>query len=224
MRDEGKMAREHEQLRASARTEFGNGPTRRLRREGRTPGVVYQKGSESISLAFDARALRRTLSGSGRTSVIDVAIDGTTPRPAVLRDWQLDPVRDDLLHVDFQEVDLTVAIQMSVPVHLTGTAVGVREGGVLDQVLMEVVVSALPDRIPDSIDLDVSELEVGSSVAVADLVAPEGVEITEDAEHVVASVTLPSQEPAEEEEAVEAVEGEEEPAAAAEDEGGESSE
>jgi large subunit ribosomal protein L25 len=214
------MATEHEQLTASERTEFGNGPTRRLRRSGRTPGVLYQKGGDSIALAFDAHRLRRVLSGTGRTSVVDVSIDGSTPRPAVLRDWQLHPVREDVMHVDFEQVDLTVAIEMSVPLHLTGTAVGVREGGVLDQVLMEVVVRALPDRIPDAIELDVSELEVGSSVAVGELEAPEGVEITEAPEHVVASVTLPSQEPSAE--ALEE-EGEEEPGAA-EDEGAESGE
>lgn len=194
----------HEQLSANERTSIGNGPTRRLRREGRVPGILYQKGSDSIALAFDERELRRALSGSGRTSVIDVAVDGTTPRPVVLRDWQLDPVRSHVLHVDFEQVDLSVEVEMSVPLHLVGTATGVREGGVLDQVLTELTVSALPDRIPDSIDFDVSDLDVGSSITVGDLTAPEGVEITADAEHVVASVTLPSQEP------VETVEAEEE--------------
>lgn len=194
------MAQEHEQLTASVRTALGNGPTRRLRREGRTPGILYQKGDDSIALAFDTRELWRAVSGTGRTSVIDVAIDGETPRPAVLRDAQLDPVREEVQHVDFQQVDLTVALEMSVPLHLVGTAVGVREGGILDQVLLEVAVSALPDRIPDAIEYDVSELEVGGAITVADLSAPEGVDIIESDEQFVASVTLPSAEPAEEDE------------------------
>ena len=199
------MAQEHEQLTASVRTALGTGPTRRLRREGRTPGILYQKGGDSIALAFDTRELWRAVSGTGRTSVIDVAIGGETPRPAVLRDAQLDPVREEVQHVDLQQVDLTVALEISVPLHLVGTAVGVREGGILDQVLLEVAVSALPDRIPDAIEYDVSELEVGGAITVADLSAPEGVEIIESDEQFVASVTLPSAEPVDEGEADEAV-------------------
>lgn len=190
----------HEQLTAQTRTELGNGPTRRLRRTGRVPGVLYQKGSDSIALSFDGRELRRALAGTGRTSVIDVSIDGEGARPAVFRDWQLDPVRDDVMHVDFQQVDLTAELEMAVPLHLTGTAIGVREGGgILDQVLLEVNVTALPDSIPDAIEFDVSELEVGATITVADLSAPAGVSITEDPEHVVASIALPTQEPVEDE-------------------------
>ncbi len=122
-----------------------------------------------------------------------------------MRDAQLDPVREEVQHVDLQQVDLTVALEMSVPLHLVGTAVGVREGGILDQVLLEVAVSALPDRIPDAIEYDVSELEVGGAITVADLSAPEGVEIIESDEQFVASVTLPSAEPVDEGEADEAV-------------------
>jgi large subunit ribosomal protein L25 len=193
----------HEQLTAHIRTELGNGPTGRLRRTGRVPGILYQKGSDSIALSFDGRELRRALAGTGKTNVIDVSIDGEGARPAVFRDWQLDPVRDDVMHVDFQQVDLTTELEMAVPLHLTGTPAGVRDGGILDQVLLEVNVTALPDSIPDAIEYDVSELEVGASVTVADLSAPAGVSISEDPEHVVASITLPSQEPAEAEEAVE---------------------
>jgi large subunit ribosomal protein L25 len=187
---------DHDQLTARRRTGRGNGPTRRLRREGLVPGVLYQKGEPGISLAFGARELRRVISSSGYTGVVDVEIDGEAVRPAVLRDIQVEPTRDDVLHVDFLQVDLKVAIQAAVPLHLTGTPVGVREdGGIIDQPIYEVDVSALPDAIPESLEHDVSEMGIGDTLFVSDLTAPSGVEIVSDPELALASVSVPSAEP-----------------------------
>jgi large subunit ribosomal protein L25 len=187
---------DHDQLTASRRTGRGNGPTRRLRREGLVPGVLYQKGEPGISLAFGARELRRVIASSGFTGVVDVEIDGETSRPAVLRDVQVEPTRDDVLHVDFQQVDLKVAIQAAVPLHLTGTPVGVREdGGIIDQPIYEVDVSALPDAIPEVLEHDVSGMGVGDTLFVSDLAAPSGVEIVSDPELALASVSVPSAAP-----------------------------
>lgn len=182
----------HVALSAQQRTQFGNGPTRRLRREGLVPGIIYQPGGPSLPLAVGGRELRRALNEGGRTGVIDLKIDGDASRPVLLKDWQLDPVRGEVTHVDFQEVDLTQEVQTSVALTLVGTAMGVREGGVLDQTLREVEVSALPDSLPDHIELDVSALEVGAAVTVADLAAPAGVTIVSDPETVIASVVAPS--------------------------------
>jgi len=208
----------HVALTALQRTEFGNGPARRLRRQGLVPGVVYQPGSPSLALSLPDRDLRKALQ-EGRTGVIDLAIGDEPARPVLVKDWQLDAVRGDVMHVDFQEVDLTQEIEAPVPVTVVGSSIGVRDGGVLDQPLREVVVSALPDALPDHLDADVTELAIGDSLTVADLVAPEGVVIVTDPETVVASVVAPSavvvEEPEEAEEAVEGVE----PAAPAEDEG-----
>jgi large subunit ribosomal protein L25 len=137
--------------------------------------------------------------------VIDLTVAGDQARPVLIKDWQVDPVRGEVIHIDFQEVDLTVEVQTSVAIALVGTPVGVRDGGVLDQTLREVEVSALPDALPEAIELDVSELEVGSSVAVGDLTPSAGVSIVSDPETVVASVVVPTveAEPAEGEEAVE---------------------
>ncbi|MGD9694046.1 MAG: 50S ribosomal protein L25 [Thermoleophilia bacterium] len=181
----------HVALHAHARTEFGNGPARRLRRQGLVPGIVYQAGESSLTLALPDRDLRRALA-EGRTSVIDLSIGDGPSRPVLVRDWQLDPVRGDVLHIDFQEVDLKVEIEAPVSVVLEGNAVGVRDGGVLDQPLREVVVSALPDALPDHLELDVTELEIGSSITVAELSAPAGVTIVTDAETVIASVVAPT--------------------------------
>ena len=158
------------------------------------PGVVYQAGNPSLAFSLPDRELRRTLLGDGgRTSVIDLRIGGAQARSVIFKEWQLHPVRGDILHVDFQEVDLTEAYEQSVAIALEGTPAGVREGGgVLDQTLREVTVSALPDALPDQVAHDVSAMEVGDSITVGDLVAPEGSTIVSDPELVVASVLYPT--------------------------------
>ncbi len=198
----------HIKLDAEERTQLGSSATRRLRREGKVPGVLYQKGETGISFALPERALREVFHGE-RNTVIDLTIGGGASRPALLKDFQVHPVRDQVMHVDLQQVDLTEAVEAPVSVVLVGTAAGVREGGVLDQPVRSVTVRALPDALPESIEHDVSALETGSTILVGDLVAPEGVEIVDDPGGLIASVTLPSAvvEPEEEEEA--AVEGEE---------------
>jgi len=181
----------HVSLTAQNRTEFGNGPTRRLRREGLVPGIVYQSGGASLPLMLPGHDLKRTLV-EGRTSVIDLVIGDAPPQPVLVKDWQLHPVRGDVMHVDFQQVDLTQEIEAPIPVSLVGSSVGVRDGGVLDQPLREVVVSALPDSLPDEIEVDVSELQVGDSLTVADITVAAGVTIITEPETVLASVLAPT--------------------------------
>ena len=181
----------HVALHAHPRTEFGNGPTRRLRQQGLVPGVVYQPGGPSLAFSLPGHDLRKALN-EGRTGVIDLVIGDSPARPVLVKDWQLHPVHLGVLHVDFQEVDLKVAVEAPVQVVLVGTAAGVRDGGVLDQPLREVVVSALPDSLPDHIEIDVSELTIGHSISVGELTTPEGVTIVTDPDTVVASVVAPS--------------------------------
>ncbi len=203
----------HVALHAHARTEFGNGPTRRLRQQGRVPGIVYQSGGPSLAFSLPGHDLRKALN-EGRTSVIDLVVGDEPARPVLVRDWQLHPVHLGVLHVDFQQVDLTQEVEAPVQISLVGNAVGVIDGGVLDQPLREVVVSALPDSLPDHIEIDVSELAIGDSISVGDIVAREGVVIVTDPETVVASVVAPSsdvgEEAEEETEGIEGIEGIEE--------------
>ncbi|MDX6644904.1 MAG: large subunit ribosomal protein [Miltoncostaeaceae bacterium] len=195
----------HVQLVAQARHELGSAASRRLRRRGLIPGVVYQKGQESIPVTLPDRELRRLLHGDGaRTAVVEITVDGESARITLLKDWQVEPVRGQLLHVDFQQVDLTVAVRAQVAVVLVGEPAGVRDGGVLDQVLREVTVEALPDNLPDMIEHDVSGLTTDGALHVGDLSVPPGVEIIDDPEIAVASILTPS--------LVEEVEGEEEAA------------
>jgi large subunit ribosomal protein L25 len=183
----------HLQLTVQPREEFGSAATRRLRRRGLVPGVLYQSGRTSLAFALPERELRRLLSADGaRTQVIDLTIGSGAPRPALLKEWQVDPVRGDILHVDMAEVNLRETIQAQVPLVLVGQPVGVRDGGVLDQPVHTVTVEGLPDALPEALEHDVTALEIGGTVHLSDLVAPPGVTIVDDPETVVASVTPPS--------------------------------
>ena len=187
------MSSEHVQLKATPRTAFGTTNTRRLRAGGMVPGVLYKVGEDSIPFALPERELDRAIHGGhGKTAVFEIAVDGHPTVPALLKDWDLNPVRGNLIHVDFQQVDLKQEVEVGVPLVLDGIAVGVRDGGVLGQPLHEVMVRALPDSIPDSIQIDVSALEAGGVLYLSDVVAPQGVELVGDPELVVASVTAAS--------------------------------
>jgi large subunit ribosomal protein L25 len=197
------MSSEHVQLKATPRTAFGTTHTRRLRAAGLVPGVLYKSGEDSIPFALPERELNRAIHGGhGKTAVFEIAVEGHPTVPALLKDWDLNPVRGSLIHVDFQQVDLKQEVEASVPLVLDGIAAGVREGGVLGQPVHEVLVRALPDAIADGIQIDVSALEAGGVLHLSDVTPPPGVEIVGDPELVVASVTAASRvETGEEEEA-----------------------
>ena len=211
------MAGERTQLNVAARERMGSRESRRLRSQGFVPGVLYGRG-EPVAICVAERELRRALTGpAGLHSILDVQIDGTGKTHAsILKEYQVDKVRGHVTHVDLQEVRLDQAIHASVSVHLLGgeDAPGVREGGVLSQPLRELNVEALPLEVPEHIDLDVSQMEIGGTLRVGDVHVPDGVKLLDDVESVVATVTAPTRvaEPEVEEEAAEAegVEGEEE--------------
>ena len=215
------MAGERTKLVVAQRERLGSAESRRLRKEGLVPGVLYGNG-EPVAISIAERELRRALTGAaGLHSILDVEIDGKGQTHAsILKEYQVDPVRGGVTHVDLQEVRLDKPIQASVSVQLIGgeDAPGVREGGVLSQPLRELNVEALPLEVPEHIDLDVSGLSIGNSLRVSDVTVPDGVKLLDDPDTVVASVTAPTRvvEPeVEAEEGAEAVEGEA-PAAAAE--------
>jgi large subunit ribosomal protein L25 len=229
------MAGERTQLNVAARERLGSRETRRLRSQGFVPGVLYGRG-EPVAICVEERELRRALTGpAGLHSILDVQIDGTGKTHAsILKEYQVDKVRGHVTHVDLQEVRLDKPIQSSVSVQLHGgdDAPGVREGGVLSQPLREITVEALPLEMPEHIDLDVSGMEIGGTLRISDLTAPEGTTLLDDPETVVATVTAPTKvvepEPTEEELAAMEAEGEaaegEEGAEGEAAEGGDSSE
>ncbi|HRV60293.1 MAG TPA: 50S ribosomal protein L25, partial [Solirubrobacterales bacterium] len=175
---------------ATTRTEFGTRISKRLRRDGKVPGVVYSDGKDAISFQVESRDARVIL-GEGH-ALFDLHIEGSDTVPVVVKEQQHHPVRGDLQHLDLQQVDLNQAIQAEVLIELTGDDVspGVKQGGVLEHVTREVTVEALPTDIPDSISLDVSEMEINDTLTLEQLVAPEGVTLIADDPAEVTLVTL----------------------------------
>jgi large subunit ribosomal protein L25 len=166
--------------------------TRRLRREGRVPGVLYGLDKDALTFSVDARELRQALHGSG--AVIELHdSDGGNATAAVLKDAQRHPVRGDVMHIDLLRVDLNKPIHAPVALHLVGIddAPGHREGGVLEQVTREITVEALPNEIPEFLELDVSAMEINDTFTLAQVNAPQGVTIVDDGETVVANLSPP---------------------------------
>ncbi len=184
------MASDTTRLNVAPREIEGSRATRRLRRDGRVPVVLYGGEGEPLHFSVDARELRHALQGAG--AVIELDADGQTAT-AVVKDHQRDPVRNDVLHVDFVRVRMDVAIQTTVIVEVNNfdESPGSTEGGVLEQQLRDLTVEALPGDIPESIVYDASSLALDGTVTVADLTPPSGVTIVNEAEEVVASVTIP---------------------------------
>jgi large subunit ribosomal protein L25 len=222
------MAGERTQLTVKKREHTGTRETKRLRRQGIIPGVLYGGSDDPVAICVEERELRRALTGpAGLHSILDVQVDGTGKSHAsILKEYQQDKIRGHIIHIDLQEVRLDQTINATVSVHLIGgeDAPGVREGGVLSQPLREIQVEALPLEVPEHIDLDVSHMLVNDTLRIGDIAVPEGVTLLDDPETVVATVTAPTREvepePVEGEEVAEgeapAAEGEEAPEGGAE--------
>jgi large subunit ribosomal protein L25 len=220
-------------LTASSRTEFGSRPSGRLRRSGLVPATVYGLGNDPISVSVASRELAHILAGeSGANTLINLEYDGDSML-TLARQIQRHPTRGDLVHVDFIRIRRDVAVSADVPLHLVGEPAGVRDGGLLEQLVFTVTVEAMPGNIPVALELDVSELLIGDQRHAADLDIPADVTTALDPETVVAQVAAPRVIAEEEEgeevegeevEGVEAAEGAEAPSAEAPSEGGDSGE
>jgi len=209
-------------IKAVKRETRGKNEARRLRVEGQVPVVVYGGGSESLAATAalsDLAAVLRT--DTGVNTVFSLDIDGEGVNDVIFQDRQIDPVRGRLIHADLRRFAKGEKIEMTVPIHLLGTAVGLKdEGAVLTQAMREIKVVCEPAKTPDSIDVDVTDLEVGQSIHVSDLKVGEGIEIALAPETVVATIVVVQEvvlEPQIEEGAAPEVVGEETPAP---DEGG----
>ena len=170
------MASDRPNLEVAERTEFGSRTTRRLRREGMVPGVVYSGGNDARTFSVPERSARNLLQTGA--ALFDLTFDGGSSEPVVVKEQQRHPVRGHLMHIDFQVVDLKQAIQSEVSIELLGAedSPGVKEGGVLDHITHEINVEALPTDIPESIAVDVSGMVIGDTLQLDSVVAPEGVE------------------------------------------------
>lgn len=211
-------------LRADTGRQLGSRSSRRLRRDGMVPATVYGKDSDPLSVSVNARDLRRILgTDAGLNAIISLEV-GSDTHTALARELQRHPVRGDIIHLDFVKISLTDRVDAVVFIDFTGDPVGVRdEGGIVETVTTSVNVQAVVTNIPDSIELDISDLNVGDSLKVSDLPDLEGVEYMDDEDLTLATVVLPAAMLADEEE--DAEEGElEEGEEGAEGEDGEGAE
>jgi large subunit ribosomal protein L25 len=187
-------------LQVTSRTAEGSRSARRLRRTGQVPGVIYGGDGGPELFAVDGRILRNTLAHSG--AILEVTVDGGATAPVLVKDVQRHPVKGHAVHVDFLRVDMKVAIQTHVTLELVGAdaAPGVTEGGVLSQGAVEINIEALPGDIPDSLQFDVSGMEMNATATLSQLTPPAGVTLLDDLEEtVLATITPPTREPEPEE-------------------------
>jgi len=186
-------------LKAESRHGRGKGPARRLRHAGAIPGNVYGREVEPIAVALDAREFAALVSAiSVENTILDLSVDDQAPRRVLIREIQRHPVRSEYLHVDFFEIRAGEKLKVNVPLNLVGTPIGVRNGGVLQQIRHELEVECLPSEIPESFEVDISGLTIGDSLHIGDMDLG-GVDVLEDPERTICLVAAPRVVEAEEE-------------------------
>ena len=195
---------------ATVRENSGSAQSRRSRGEGNIPAVVYGLGMEPVSVEIDAREFTNALKTEAGSNVIFNLEIGKEKYTALAREIQKHVYRNEFLHVDFIQVDLSQTVDADVQINFTGIPMGVKEeGGVVQTVNSTITITALPTNIPTSLDLDISELNVGDNLAAADVDLPEGVELANDEDDsILITITIPRA-AVEEEEEIEGLEGEE---------------
>lgn len=177
---------------AAVRSTFGKGEMRRLRVDGKTPGVVYSGGAEALPLEFETKVLyNELLDLQRRNAVITLKIDDGTEKSVVVQEIQTEPVKDTLFHTDFLEIDLTKEAKFVVPLTYLGKAKGAELGGILETSRTELELEGLPLSIPDDCVIDISQMEIGDKITIADIELPEGVKLVSKPELVCVAVAAP---------------------------------
>ncbi len=202
----------HPALAARERQESGKGAARKLRQQGRIPAIFYGPGSKPMKLAVEYIDFERIITGtSGENVIIALEIEaqeGNQNRTVMLKELQSDPVQERYLHADFYEISMDKEITVNVAIQLSGTPVGVTNGGILENVKRELSVSCLPDKLTSAIDVDISGMDIGDAIHIEDIQLPEGMRALEDGRLTVAVIAAPAVEKEEVEgEAGEAEEG-----------------
>lgn len=179
---------------------FNKNHARRVRVQGLIPAVVYGAGKESVAVTVDPKVITKILySESGHNTIFDLSIEGAPAAKGMIVDWQNEPIKGHLLHIDIKRIAMDKTMRVSVPVQLVGIPVGVKMGGgILGQVLHEVEVECLPDNIPSHIDIDVTGLEVNGAIHISDLPHNDTIKFLGDEHALVAHVTVAKEEAADE--------------------------
>src|SRR5437763_1349731 len=180
-------------LEVVAREKSGKGVAKKLRQQGKIPAVVYGGHRDSVAIEVDRKSVAELIQKSqhGVRSIFLLKMAGTDQqRHAMIKDIQMDPITRKMTHIDFVRVVMDEVVRVTIPVHVIGTAAGVKEGGLLDFQVRDLHVECLPGAIPDVINVDISELGVHQYVRIGDLKLPEGVKVLDDPDRVVVGVTL----------------------------------
>ena len=175
---------------AQPRASRGKNEARRTRRSGLIPAVIYGAFKDPVSVSLNPKDITRIIrSKTGHNSIFDVEISGVERTPVIVADEQYDPIKGKLMHIDLRRIDLTRKLKLSVPVHVTGEAKGVKQqGGVLDVVTRAIEIECVPDDIPNQFDIDVTELMIGGAIRVSELPMKEGVRVITSGDAVIAHV------------------------------------
>jgi large subunit ribosomal protein L25 len=183
-------------LAARVRKDKGKGAARKLRKNNQIPAIFYGPKTDPVMLAVDYAELKRIMKlGSGENTILDLRVQsdqGSETRKAMIKDLLMDPVKDTFLHADFYEISMDKKITVGVPIRLLNTPVGVTNGGILQHVRRELTVSCLPDKLIDSLELDVSGLDIGDSLHIRDIELPEGITSDEEEDLTVVIVAAPT--------------------------------
>src|SRR5712692_224146 len=197
-------ATESNVLEAQPRTPGNKNEARRVRRGGKIPGVLYGAGKHTLALSFDPRQVARILhSETGHNTIFDLSLNGGEPTKAMIVDWQYEPIKGALLHIDLKRIAMDQKLKVNVPIVLKGEAAGVKQqGGILEQIFREVEIECLPTDIPSHIEADVTELVFGKVLRVADLPHGEKLKFLSDPNQPVAHIITVKEEVAPTPEAV----------------------
>lgn len=181
-------------LQAKQREDLTRAATNEVRREGFIPAVVYGNKKESLTISVSNIELLKTLRDEGRNAIISLEVENGETVDVMLHEYQTDPIRGEIIHADFYIIDLTEEMDVEVPVRLEGTPMGVRDGGVLQQPLYELQIRVKPRDIPEEIEVNIEELEIGDSISVSDLPASDLYEYLDDEETTIVTVLAPQEE------------------------------
>lgn len=178
-------------LKSTNREDLTKSATKQVRNSGRVPAVVYGQGKEPKSISVDSIELVKTVRDEGRNAIISLDLDNSESVDVMLHDYQIDPIKDELIHADFYVVNMSEEMDVEVSLRFEGEAQGAKDGGVLQQPLYTLQVRAKPSNIPEEITVDVSSLEIGDSLTVADLSTSGSYKILDEQDTTVATIVAP---------------------------------
>lgn len=181
-------------LKANPRHDLKSSVTRKIRKDGHVPAILYGNKIESQPVSVEGVDLLKTVRAVGKNGLFSLDVEGKKKHQVMIHDIQIDPLKNEYMHIDFFEVDMTTEIAADVPVRLTGEAPGEKEGGVVSHLMYEIGVKCLPSDIPEGIEVDISSLNIGDSIQVGDIRSNVSVELTSEDEETIVTVQPPAAE------------------------------